>query len=119
MKYISIFIILQFCIQVLNLEYHLSSKKRVWYIYNSNSISLIIFQDFYSLWLINKIVCSFSYIYKLLNYKMSIFKDMIRENKLQFLNDNYCFYNNHEFKISKWKKMIKNIHWKTKYILNK
>ena len=77
------------------------SKKRDWYIYNSNTISLIIFQDFHSFWLIDEIDYFFLYIHKLLNYDMNILKDAIRENKLQFSNDDYYFYNNQEFKILK------------------
>ena len=82
MKYISTLVILQFYIRMLSLKHYLSSKWQDWYIYDSKSISLIIFQDFHSLWLINEINCSFIYIYKLLNYKMSAFKDAIKENKL-------------------------------------
>ena len=67
---------------MLSLKYYLSSKKWDWYIYDLNVISLIIFQDFHLFWLINKVNYSFSYIYKLLNYEMSMFKNVIKENKL-------------------------------------
>ena len=86
---------------MLSLKHYLSSEKRDWYIYDSNAISLIIFQDFHSLWLIDEIDYSFSYIHKLLNYDINIFKDTIEEDKLWFSNDDYCFYNNQEFEISK------------------
>ena len=86
---------------MLNLKYYLSSEKRDRYIYNSNTIPLIIFQDFHSFWLINKIDYSFLYIHKLLNYDMSVFKDVIERDKLWFSNNDYCFYDNQEFKISK------------------
>ena len=104
---------------MLNLKYYLSSKKRDWYIYDLNAISLIIFQDFHSFWLIDEIDYSFLYIHKLLNYNMNIFKDVIKGNNLWFLNNDYCFYNNYKFEISKWKEMIKNIHRKVKCILSK
>ena len=65
-----------------NLKYYLSLEKWNRYIYDSNVISLIIFQDFHSFWLINEIDYFFSYIHKLLNYDMSIFKDAMKENKL-------------------------------------
>ena len=104
---------------MLNLKHCLSSEKRDRYIYNLNTISLIIFQNFYSFWLIDEINYSFSYIHKLLNYDMNIFKDIIEENKLWFSDDDYCFYDDQEFEISKWKEMIKNIHWKAKTILSK
>ena len=48
-----------------------------------------------------------------------MFKDIIKEDKLWFLNDDYYFYDDQEFEISKWKKMIKDIYWKTKSIFNK
>ena len=118
-EYISMLAILQFYVWILSLEYYLPSKKRDWYIYNLNAISLTIFQDFHSLWLIDEINYSFSYIHKLLNYNMSIFKDIIKENKLWFSNDNYYFYDNQVFEISKWKEMIKNIHRRAKSILNR
>ena len=104
---------------MLNLEYYLSSEKWNRYIYDSNAISLTMFQDFHSLWLINEINCSFSYIHKLLNYDINIFKDIIKENKLRFSDNDYCFYNNQGFKISKWKEMIKNIHRRIEFILSK
>ena len=100
-KYTSMFMILQFCVWVLNLKHYLSLEKCDWYIYDWNVISLIIFQDFHLIWLIDKIDYSFLYIHKLLNYEMNIFKDIIKEDKLWFLNDNYCFYNNYKFKILK------------------
>ena len=86
---------------MLNLKYYLSLKKRDWYIYDSNAIPLTIFQDFHSFWLIDKIDYSFSYIHKLLNYDMNVFKDVTKEDKLWFSDNDYCFYDNQEFEISK------------------
>ena len=104
---------------MLSLKYYLPSKKRDWYIYNSNAISLTIFQDFHSLWLIDEIDYSFLYIHKLLNYNINAFKDVIERNKLRFSDDDYYFYDNQEFEISKWKEIIKNIYWRIKFILSK
>ena len=50
---------------------------------------------------------------------MSVFKDIIRGDKLWFSDNDYYFYDNYRFEIFKWKEMIKNIYRKAKSILNK
>jgi len=59
------------------------------------------FQKFHSIWLIDEANCPFSYIHKLLNYGMDASKDSTGEDKLQFSDDEYCFYDDNEFKMSK------------------
>ena len=54
-----------------------------------------------------------------MNYDMSAFKNAIEGDKLWFSDNDYCFYDDQGFEISKWKEMIKDIHRKTEFILSK
>ena len=81
-EYTSRFVALQFCVRVISLEHYLPLKKRNGYVYRSNAIPLIMFQDFHSIWLIDGVSCPFSYIHKLLNYGMGVSKDAMGGDKL-------------------------------------
>ena len=101
---------IQFCIRLIGVEYTLPTKERNRFWVTEDHTPLTVFKQFWQKWLVEGEPIPFNYMHQLMNYGMNIAKNCKGDDKIRFSGDKkWCYYKTHQFEMSAWKEMPKEI----------